>query len=77
MPSIDSKPIRNDHCGADELVVRYRCKVCTNCWVFVTGGRRGNCPYGGPFTGWEYSHGASDGWTDDAEDAVSHRGDAA
>ena len=77
MLSTSSEPIRNIHCGHDELVIQHRCKVCTKCWVYVTGNRRGHCPYGGPFTGWEYSHGASDGRTDDEENAITDRGDAA
>lgn len=69
MLSISSKPIRNDHCGHDELVIPFSCKICNKCWVFVTGGRKGHCPYGGPFTGWELSHGATDGRTNDVEAA--------
>lgn len=58
MLSIASKPVRNHHCGTDELVIAYRCKICTHCFLYVTGNREGNCPYGGPFSGWEIDNAA-------------------
>lgn len=48
----DDKPIRNVYCdGKDELVVPFRCSVCRKCWLFVSGRKKGNCPFGGPYKG--------------------------
>lgn len=44
--------IRNAYCTApDDAVVEWQCKACKRCWLFVSGRKKGTCPYNGPFYG--------------------------
>lgn len=48
------KVIRNVYCDhPDDRVIEYSCPCCKKCWLFVAGPRRGKCPFGGPFGGFE------------------------
>ena len=46
------KAIRNVYCDPGELVVEHSCVCCKKCWLFVSGPRRGKCPFNGPFDGY-------------------------
>lgn len=50
------KPIRNKYCtDKEDLVVRAKCNVCNQCWIYVQSYRNlknNGCPYGGPFEGY-------------------------
>ena len=52
---IDQKKIvKNVYCTEpDDSVIPWSCPCCTRCWLFVEGGKKGRCPWNGPFTGHE------------------------
>ena len=44
--------VQNVYCEPGEWVVPTSCGCCAQCWKYVTGPRRGTCPFGGRFTGY-------------------------
>lgn len=47
------KIIRNVYCtDPEDLVVAHSCPCCKKCWLFVAGPKKGQCAFGGPFTGY-------------------------
>jgi len=51
------KPVKNVYCiDKEDLVVRVKCGVCKQCWMFVQSyknSKNGGCVYGGPFKGYD------------------------
>lgn len=41
---------KRDENGA--LLIRGKCSVCKQCWIYLGGSIKGKCPYGGPFSGY-------------------------
>ena len=35
------------------LLIRGKCSVCKQCWIYMAGPMKGQCEYGGPYAGYE------------------------
>ena len=48
---MSKEPIETRRDEEGRLLVRGKCSVCKQCWVYLGGAMKGKCAYGGPFDG--------------------------